>query len=139
MFGNQASVLVGDFLYSRSFQMMVELGEMRILDVLANATNTIAEGEVLQLMNCNNPDTGEADYMEVIYRKTAKLFEAGTRIGAILAKQRRRHRASARDLRPASRVKRSSSSTTRSTTTRSRRSSARTSATTSPKASRRCR
>jgi octaprenyl-diphosphate synthase len=87
VFGNQASVLVGDFLYSRSFQMMVELKEIRILDVLANATNTIAEGEVLQLMNCNNPDIGEADYMEVIYRKTAKLFEAGTRIGAILAKQ----------------------------------------------------
>ncbi len=85
LFGNQASVLVGDFLYSRSFQMMVELGEMRILEVLANATNTIAEGEVLQLMNCNNPDITEADYMEVIYRKTAKLFEAGTRIGAILA------------------------------------------------------
>jgi octaprenyl-diphosphate synthase len=84
LFGNQASVLVGDFLYSRAFQMMVELEELRILDVLANATNTIAEGEVLQLMNCNNPDTSEADYMEVIYRKTAKLFEAGTRIGAIL-------------------------------------------------------
>jgi octaprenyl-diphosphate synthase len=87
LFGNQASVLVGDFLYSRSFQMMVELEELRILDVLANATNTIAEGEVLQLMNCNNPDITEADYMEVIYRKTAKLFEAGTRIGAILADQ----------------------------------------------------
>jgi octaprenyl-diphosphate synthase len=87
LFGNQASVLVGDFLYSRAFQMMVELGEMRILDVLANATNTIAEGEVLQLMNCNNPDVSEADYMEVIYRKTAKLFEAGTRIGAILANE----------------------------------------------------
>ncbi|HEX6998955.1 MAG TPA: octaprenyl diphosphate synthase [Gammaproteobacteria bacterium] len=85
LFGNEASVLVGDFLYSRAFQMMVELNEMRVLDVLANATNTIAEGEVLQLMNCNNPDIGEADYMEVIYRKTAKLFEAGTRIGAILA------------------------------------------------------
>ena len=85
LFGNQASVLVGDFLYSRSFQMMVELGEMRILEVLADATNTIAEGEVLQLMNCNNPDITEADYLEVIYRKTAKLFEAGTRIGAILA------------------------------------------------------
>ena len=85
LFGNQASVLVGDFLYSRAFQIMVEIGELRILDVLANATNTIAEGEVLQLMNCNNPDTTEADYMEVIYRKTAKLFEAGTRIGAILA------------------------------------------------------
>ncbi len=85
LFGNQASVLVGDFLYSRSFQMMVDIGELKILGVLANATNTIAEGEVLQLMNCNNPDIGEADYMEVIYRKTAKLFEAGTRIGAILA------------------------------------------------------
>ena len=85
LFGNQASVLVGDFLYSRSFQMMVELGEMRILEVLADATNTIAEGEVLQLMNCNNPDITESDYLEVIYRKTAKLFEAGTRIGAILA------------------------------------------------------
>jgi octaprenyl-diphosphate synthase len=87
LFGNQASVLVGDFLYSRSFQMMVDIGELRILEVLANATNTIAEGEVLQLMNCNNPDISEADYMEVIYRKTAKLFEAGTRIGAILAGQ----------------------------------------------------
>jgi octaprenyl-diphosphate synthase len=85
LFGNEASVLVGDFLYSRAFQMMVEINEPRILEVLANATNTIAEGEVLQLMNCNNPDTTEADYMEVIYRKTAKLFEAGTRIGAILA------------------------------------------------------
>jgi octaprenyl-diphosphate synthase len=87
LFGNQASVLVGDFLYSRSFQMMVELGEIRVLDVLANATNTIAEGEVLQLMNCHNPDISEADYMEVIYRKTAKLFEAGARLGAILAGQ----------------------------------------------------
>ena len=96
VFGNQASVLVGDFLYSRSFQMMVELQEIRILDVLANATNTIAEGEVLQLMNCNNPDIGEADYMEVIYRKTAKLFEAGTRIGAILAKSRPRGRGAGR-------------------------------------------
>ncbi|MFL2547126.1 MAG: octaprenyl diphosphate synthase [Candidatus Rariloculaceae bacterium] len=85
VFGNQASVLVGDFLYSRAFQMMVEIGEIRILNVLANATNTIAEGEVLQLMNCNNPDISEAEYMEVVYRKTAKLFEAGTRIGAILA------------------------------------------------------
>jgi len=87
LFGNQASVLVGDFLYSRAFQMMVELKALRILDVMANATNTIAEGEVLQLMNCNNPDTSETDYMEVIYRKTAKLFEAGARIGAILAGQ----------------------------------------------------
>jgi octaprenyl-diphosphate synthase len=87
LFGNQASVLVGDFLYSRAFQMMVDIGELKILEVLANATNTIAEGEVLQLMNCNNPDIRERDYMEVIYRKTAKLFEAGTRIGAILARQ----------------------------------------------------
>ncbi len=85
LFGNQASVLVGDFLYSRSFQMMVELKELRVLEVLANATNTIAEGEVLQLMNCNNPDITERDYMEVIYRKTAKLFEAGAQLGAILS------------------------------------------------------
>jgi len=63
---------------------MVEIGDMRILRVLADATNTIAEGEVLQLMNCNEPETTEADYLEVIYRKTAKLFEAGTRIGALL-------------------------------------------------------
>lgn len=85
LFGNQASVLVGDFLYSRAFQMMVEIRDLAVLDVLANATNTIAEGEVLQLMNCNNPDATETDYMEVIYRKTAKLFEAGARIGALLA------------------------------------------------------
>ncbi len=87
VFGNQASVLVGDFLYSRSFQLMVGVGHMRIMDVLADATNTIAEGEVLQLMNCNNPDTTEQQYMEVIYRKTAKLFEAGMLIGGILANQ----------------------------------------------------
>ena len=139
LFGNQASVLVGDFLYSRAFQMMVELKDLRILDALANATNTIAEGEVLQLMNCNNPDTTEADYMEVIYRKTAKLFEAGTRIGAILRGQRRSARAGARRATDGISARRSSSSTTRSTTTRRSRSSARTSATTSPRASRRCR
>ncbi len=89
VFGNEASVLVGDFLYSRSFQMMVEVGQMRIMDVLADATNTIAEGEVLQLMNCNDPDTTEERYFDVIYRKTAKLFEAGVLIGAILADQSR--------------------------------------------------
>ncbi len=89
VFGNQASVLVGDFLYSRSFQLMVRVGQMRIMDVLAEATNTIAEGEVLQLMNCNDPDTTEQQYLEVIYRKTARLFEAGTMIGAILAGQTR--------------------------------------------------
>ncbi|MDJ0928830.1 MAG: octaprenyl diphosphate synthase [Gammaproteobacteria bacterium] len=89
VFGNEASVLVGDFLYSRSFQMMVEIGQMRVMDVLADATNTIAAGEVLQLMNCNDPDTTEDQYLEVIYRKTAKLFEAGVLIGAILADQSR--------------------------------------------------
>ena len=89
VFGKQASVLVGDFLYSRSFQLMVRVGHMRIMDVLADATNTIAEGEVLQLMNCNEPDTTEEQCMEVIYRKTAKLFEAGMLIGAILAGQTR--------------------------------------------------
>jgi octaprenyl-diphosphate synthase len=89
VFGNEASVLVGDFLYSRSFQMMVQVGQLRIMDVLADATNVIAEGEVLQLMNCNDPDTTEKHHMEVIYRKTAKLFEAGVLIGAILAGQTR--------------------------------------------------
>ena len=85
VFGNQASVLVGDYLYSRSFQMMVELGDMRIQDVMADATNTIAEGEVLQLMNVHDPDTSEQRYFEVIYRKTAKLFEAGAQLAAILS------------------------------------------------------
>ncbi|MBW7931211.1 MAG: polyprenyl synthetase family protein [Gammaproteobacteria bacterium] len=87
VFGNQASVLVGDFLYSRAFQMMVQVGQMRIMEVLADATNTIAEGEVMQLMNCHDPETTEARYLQVIYRKTGKLFEAGMQIGAILAAQ----------------------------------------------------
>ena len=77
-FGNAASVLVGDFIYTRSFQLMVGLGKMQIMQVLADATNVIAEGEVLQLMNCNDPNTTEASYMQVIYSKTAKLFEAAT-------------------------------------------------------------
>ncbi len=85
VFGNEASVLVGDFLYSRAFQMMVDLGDMRIQQVMANATNTIAEGEVLQLMNAHDPDTTEERYLEVIYRKTAKLFEAGAQVAAIVA------------------------------------------------------
>jgi octaprenyl-diphosphate synthase len=85
IFGNQASVLVGDFLYSRSFEMMVDIGEMRIMDVMAGATNNIAEGEVLQLMNIQDPDTSEACYREVIYRKTARLFEAGAQVAAILS------------------------------------------------------
>lgn len=85
VWGNDASVLVGDFLYSRSFEMMVEVGSMRVMEVLAHATNRIAEGEVLQLLNERDPDTDEARYMEVISRKTATLFEAGTRLGAVLA------------------------------------------------------
>jgi len=86
VFGNQASVLVGDYLYSRAFQMMVDLDDMRIQGVMADATNTIAMGEVLQLMNAHDPDTSEQRYLEVIYRKTAKLFEAGAQMAAILAK-----------------------------------------------------
>ena len=84
-FGNAASVLVGDFLYSRAFQMMVRLDRMRVLEVLSDATNVIAEGEVLQLLNCRNPDVDEARYLDVVRRKTAKLFEASMRLGAILA------------------------------------------------------
>jgi octaprenyl-diphosphate synthase len=84
LFGNAASVLVGDFLYSRAFQMMVEVDSMRVMQVLADATNTIAEGEVLQLLNCHDPDVDEQNYLRVIHYKTAKLFEAATRLGAIL-------------------------------------------------------
>jgi octaprenyl-diphosphate synthase len=84
-FGNAASVLVGDFLYSRAFQMMVSVGHMRVLEVLADATNVIAEGEVLQLMNMHDPDLAVADYLQVIRYKTAKLFEASARLGAVLA------------------------------------------------------
>jgi octaprenyl-diphosphate synthase len=85
VWGNEASVLVGDFLYSRAFEMMVDVGSMRVMDVLSHATNRIAEGEVLQLLYTKDPDTDEGRYMEVINRKTATLFEAGTRLGAILA------------------------------------------------------
>ena len=85
IFGNAASVLVGDFLYSRAFQMMVSVNRMRVLEVLADATNVIAEGEVLQLMNMHDPDLAVADYLRVIRYKTAKLFEAGARIAAVLA------------------------------------------------------
>lgn len=83
-FGNAASVLVGDFLYSRAFQMMVEVGNMRVMRVLADATNVISEGEVLQLMNCHNADIEFEDYLRVVRYKTAKLFEASSRIGGIL-------------------------------------------------------
>jgi octaprenyl-diphosphate synthase len=85
VFGNAASVLVGDFLYSRAFQIMVQAGNMRIMQVLSDATNVIAEGEVLQLMNCHDPDVDEANYLQVIRCKTAKLFEAAAQLGAIVA------------------------------------------------------
>jgi octaprenyl-diphosphate synthase len=84
VFGNPTSVLVGDFLYSRAFQMMVALDRMRVMQILADATNAIAEGEVMQLMNARDPDTTEARYIDVIHRKTARLFEAGAQIGAVL-------------------------------------------------------
>jgi octaprenyl-diphosphate synthase len=85
LFGNAASVLVGDFLYSRAFQMMVSTERMRVLEVLADATNIIAEGEVLQLMNMHDPDLSVEDYLRVIRYKTAKLFEASAQLGAVLA------------------------------------------------------
>ena len=83
-FGNAAAVLVGDFLYSRAFQMMVEVDQMKVQRILADSTNTIAEGEVLQLMNCRDPDVDEAAYLKVIRYKTAKLFESASQIGAVL-------------------------------------------------------
>ena len=85
IWGNEASVLVGDFLYSRAFQMMVSVGSMRIMEIMAETTNVIAEGEVLQLLNCHEPDTTEEQYLTVIRSKTAKLFEASGRIGPVLA------------------------------------------------------
>ena len=84
LWGNEAAVLVGDFLYSRAFQMMVDAQRMRVMDILAHATNVIAEGEVLQLLNCNDPDTTEQRYLDVIHCKTAKLFEAAAQLGAVL-------------------------------------------------------
>src|ERR1043165_7230711 len=86
LFGNSASVLVGDFVYSRAFQMMVGVEDMKVLRVLADATNVIAEGEVMQLMNCRNADLDEKGYLQVIRYKTAKLFEAATRLGAVLGR-----------------------------------------------------
>nr|VFK28369.1 MAG: octaprenyl-diphosphate synthase [Candidatus Kentron sp. MB]VFK74220.1 MAG: octaprenyl-diphosphate synthase [Candidatus Kentron sp. MB] len=84
LWGNQASVLVGDFLYSRAFQMMVKIGNMRVMQIFADTTNVIAEGEVMQLLNCNDPETTEERYLEVIRAKTAKLFEAAARMGAVI-------------------------------------------------------
>jgi octaprenyl-diphosphate synthase len=85
LFGNEASVLVGDFVYSRAFQMMAAIGVQRVMEIMAAATNVIAEGEVLQLMNAQDPDTTEERYLEVIHRKTAKLFEAGAEVAAVLS------------------------------------------------------
>lgn len=84
LWGNEAAVLVGDFLYSRAFQMMVDANRMRIMEILADATNTIAEGEVMQLLNCHDPDTTEQCYLDVIHCKTAKLFEAAAQLGAVI-------------------------------------------------------
>ena len=85
VYGNQASVLVGDFVYSRAFQMMAAIGSQRVMEIMSEATNVIAEGEVLQLMNAGDPDTTQQRYLEVIHRKTAKLFEAGAEVSAVLA------------------------------------------------------
>jgi octaprenyl-diphosphate synthase len=100
MFGNAASVLVGDFLYSRAFQMMVSVNRMRVLEVLADATNVIAEGEVLQLMNMHDPDLSVEDYLQVIRFKTAKLFEASASLGAVLAGADERIEEACAELRP---------------------------------------
>jgi len=85
LFGNEASVLVGDFVYSRAFQIMATTGSQRVIEIMADATNVIAEGEVLQLMNAHDPDTSEQRYLEVIHRKTARLFEAGAEVAAVLS------------------------------------------------------
>jgi len=87
VWGNEASVLTGDFLYSRAFEMMVDVGSMRVMEILAKTTNTIAEGEVLQLLNCHDPEVTEENYLRVIYSKTAKLFEAAARLGAVISNQ----------------------------------------------------
>jgi octaprenyl-diphosphate synthase len=87
VWGNEASVLVGDFLYSRAFEMMVSANDMRIMEIMSHTTNTIAEGEVMQLLNCHDAETTEARYMDVVSRKTARLFEAAARIGAVLGQQ----------------------------------------------------
>ncbi|PHM66856.1 geranyltranstransferase [Xenorhabdus stockiae] len=97
MYGNAASVLVGDFIYTRSFQMMTDLNSMRVLKLMSDATNVIAEGEVMQLMNCNDPDISEDDYMRVIYSKTARLFEVASHSSAILSNATPEQEAALRD------------------------------------------
>ena len=138
VFGNQASVLVGDFVYSRAFQMMAAVRSQRVIEIMAEATNVIAEGEVLQLMNARDPGTTERRYLEVIHRKTARLFQAGAEVAAVVSgappRCSRRWRASA-----ATSARPTSSSTTCSTTSPTPRPAARTWATTSPRASPPCR
>ncbi|MCR4301723.1 MAG: polyprenyl synthetase family protein, partial [Sulfuricaulis sp.] len=87
IWGNEASVLVGDFLYSRAFEMMVEVGSLRVMEILAHTTNTIAKGEVMQLLNCHDPETTEEHYIEVIRNKTAKLFQAAAQLAAVISGQ----------------------------------------------------
>ena len=103
IFGNQASVLVGDFVYSRAFQMMATVGSLRVMEIMADATNVIAEGEVLQLMNAHDPETTEQRYLEVIYRKTGRLFEAGAEVAAVLAGAPPAHQAALARVRQTSR------------------------------------
>ena len=103
IYGNQASVLVGDFVYSRAFQLMAATRSQRVIEIMADATNVIAEGEVLQLMNAHDPDTTEARYLEVIYRKTAQLFQAGAEVAAVLSGAHEPAAARAGRLRAASR------------------------------------
>src|SRR5579863_5940450 len=136
VFGNQASVLVGDFVYSRACQMMAALESQRVMEIMAESTNVIAEGEVLQLMNAHDPDTTEQRYLEVIYRKTARLFQAGAEVAAVLAGSSAERRAA-----PTAAISAppTSWSTMSSTTARARPSAARTSATISPRASPPCR
>ena len=138
MFGNQASVLVGDFVYSRAFQMMAAVGSTRVMEIMANATNVIAEGEVLQLMNARDADTTEQRYLEVIDRKTAQLFQAGAEVAAVLAGAARRRAARAGRLWPPPRHRLPAGRRRAWTTSPTRRRAARTSATTWPRASPPC-
>ena len=138
LFGNAASVLVGDFVYSRAFQMMVSVGDMRVMEILADATNVIAEGEVLQLLNMHDPDVTEERYLQVIRSKTAKLFEAASELGALIGGARRPCRPPAPNT--AARSAPPSNWWTMYWTIRAwRQTSARMSATTCAKANRRCR
>ncbi len=139
LFGNAASVLVGDFLYSRSFQMMVGVGKMRVMEILADATNVISEGEVLQLLNMHDADVDEARYMQVIRYKTAKLFEAAAQLGAVLVGRRCADRGGRRRVRPAHRHGVPDHGRLCSTTPARPNRWARTPATICAKASRRCR